>query len=146
MACTELYALLNRIANLLDPTVQGSSRDTYGDWTRERKGCHWFLERTVTYATDPTTFDITFSNAMMVQYIEQIWDDDTAKNFSIRKYTSPGSTVYSDWNTKTLNQDTSDITLFTDGLLISSGSRIKIIHDTLTAGKITTVKIQVDEI
>lgn len=144
-ADNELYTLLNKMIELLNGKST-SFRDQYGTWTRERTGKHWFLEQTITYVTDPTIFDIIFHRAMKINFIEQIWNDTTAKGFAIRKYTVPGSTVYSDWNTKTANQDTSDITLFTDGLVIPNGSKLRIVHDTLTPGKIATVKIQVDEI
>jgi hypothetical protein len=141
MTSTELYTLIELLGG-----NSTSFRDQYDDWTRERKGKHWFLEQTITYASDPTIFNVSFPHAMKVNFIEQIWNDTTAKGFAIRKYTVAGSSVYSDWNTKTANQDTSDITLFTDGLAMSSGSRLQIVHDTLTVGKIATVKIQMDEI
>lgn len=141
MACTELYALLNKIVTLLDENTP-SFRDSYGDWTRETKGNIWFLERTVTYETTSLNLDFVIPTSMNMLLVEQVWDDTTTKNFVIERYTSVSSSLHSDWNKITGSEEDSEVYLFTDGgLYMPSSSKLRIAQSNTTVGKTTKVSI-----
>jgi len=139
---TSLRALLAVQATL---RVSQDMRDTMDGWSRLKAGKSWFYEKTVTYTGAANTQDISFPVSIQLNRVEQIWDDDTAKDFSVR-IGNASMSAYIELDTKTSNIATSRILQLGTEYKFPSSSRLRVYSGTNTDTKIVTIRVQVDEL
>lgn len=102
-----------------------------------------FFNQTLTFSGTTVTLNIDFPKAVTLNRLFMSFNDATAKDFDIRIYAIPG-TYYVSINTKTGDINTSVVDL-TD-IKIGAFGRISIVFSNYTAGKITSIDVQADEL
>lgn len=101
-ACLQELSLLESIDDSLknlvgDPAQNTNTRYEHGVWTAKRKGKSVVYEYQFVYAGVTTTINLDFlPAAAAVKRIDQIWNDATAKDISVRLYSQAASTYYSE--------------------------------------------------
>jgi hypothetical protein len=115
-------------------------------WKFYHIGKSWFYEQVVTYPGAAVSVDLNLPKACQLNRIEQIWNDATAKDFSIRVFTDPSSSSYIELDTQTANTATSRLLQAGIEYKYPAGSRIRIYSGSNTATKTDTIRIQVDEL
>ncbi len=121
-------------------TIQG--------WTYKKEGKSIVYEQQITYSGTTTTINLDFLTAAAVKRIDQIWNDGTAKDLSVRLYSDAANIYYSelkkvlaDTNTSIILSPSSD-----QELKFPSGGRLQFYYANYTAGKICKIVTAVDEI
>lgn len=118
-----------------------------GAWEYERRGKSWFFTQTVTYAGVTQNVDLDFFKGVRINRVEQIWNDATAKDFSIRMFTVPSSaTYYSQLQNLTGNIETSEVLQLGSEYEYPAGTRMRFAYANYTAGKIVKIIVQATEI
>lgn len=140
---------LASIDNTLKPA--GTARGKKNGWTYLQVGKSWFFEREITYTGAALTIDLDFSDtivadAIQLNKIEQIWNDSTAKDFSIRIYGNPQSDYYIDLDNQTGNTGTSRMIQLGIEFKYPVISRLRIFSGANTINKTDLIKVQVDEL
>jgi len=123
-----------------------SFQDSNDGWTRTHIGKSWFWSKMITYAGAANTQDLILPTSCQLNRIEQVWDDATAKDFSIRVYTDPGSAAYIELDTQTGNTATSRLLQLGSEYKYPRGSRVRIYSANNTNAKTDTINIQADEL
>ncbi len=147
------FEIMNRIAVTVNKiylwlTGQISSpttRGTTNGWNYLKVGKSWFYERVVTYAGAANTQDIDFLKSVQINRIEQIWDDTTTKDFSIRVF-SDTMISYVELDTQTGNTATSRLLQLGTEYKYPAGSRLRFYSGTNTNAKTNTIRVQADEL
>ncbi len=163
MTCAEIITELRNIVSALNPLSLLSSinenikavlkaltdieeihKGVRDGWNYEYKGKSWMYNRTVTYEGTTQTINLDFLKTLQLNRIEQIWNDATAKDFSVR--ISPVITYFTELDTQTANTGTSRIVQLGNEYKYPGGSRLQFYYSTYTVGKIVTLRVQVDEL
>lgn len=152
--CLEELSWLERIAGSVQNlylyfTGQISTPSFSGNhdgWTFLHVGKSWFYSKVVTYDGNANTQDISFPRAVQLNRIEQIWNDATTKDFSVRVFSDPGNAAYVELDTQTGNTATSRILQLGVEYKYPGGSRLRIYSGTNTNAKTDTIRVQVDEL
>lgn len=112
----------------------------YGQWTEKRSVNFQVLyEQIVTYAGSTMTLNLDFQANVMLNRIEMISSDNTAKTFEIREYTDYNAdSYYNLLKSSTANQDTRWFRSY-DNHFMPAGSRIQFYFSGFTAAK--TIKL-----
>lgn len=119
-----------------------SFRGNDSGWAYLHVGKSWFYSKTITYTGSASTQDINFPKSIQLNRIEQIWDDDTTRDYSIRVFTIPGA--YTELDTQTGNTDNNMVLRLDDKY--PSGTRLQFYSGVNTNLKTNTILIQVDEL
>lgn len=123
-----------------------SFQDSDNGWARTRIGKSWFWSKTIIYTGAANTQDIILPVSCQLNRIEQVWNDTTAKDFSIRVYTDPGSAAYIELDTQAGNTATSRLLQLGSEYKYPRGSRVRIYSANNTNLKTDTIIIQADEL
>ena len=115
-------------------------------WTTMQVGKSWFFERTITYTGAAQTIDLNISHAFQLNRIEQIWNDATSRDFSIRIFTDPSLVHYVELDTQTSNTALNRIIQAGIEYKYVAGSRLRFYFTNTTLNKTDTVRIQLDEL
>ncbi|MDD5616323.1 MAG: hypothetical protein PHH85_08995 [Candidatus Methanoperedens sp.] len=124
------------------PSFQGNQ----DGWTYTHVGKSWFFNKVITYDGNANTQDLNIPRSFQLNRIEQIWNDATAKDFSIRVFSDPANIAYIELDTQTANIATSRLVQAGIEYKFPGGSRLRIYSGANIAGKTDTIKIQVDEL
>ncbi len=151
--CLEEIGILNRIATSLNniylwltgQLASPTTRGTVNGWNYLRVGKSWFYERTVTYDGNANTQDIDFLKSVQLNRIEQIWNDATTKDFSVRVF-SDTMISYVELDTQAGNTATSRVLQLGAEYKYPAGARLRIYSGTNTNAKTDTIRVQVDEL
>ena len=161
MARLDALGLLASIAESVTRTVQATNniflyltgqistpsfRGNRDGWEYLHIGKSWFFSKTVTYTGAANTCDLSFPLSIQLNRIEQVWNDTTTKDFSIRVYSNPASSAYIQLDTQTGNIHTSEILQLGPEWKYPAGSRLRIYSATNTNTKTDTIEIQADEL
>jgi len=141
-----MIVLLSIDKSLKSLVPNGSIRGSTNGWTYLHVGKSWFYEKVVTYNGSANTQDLDFPVSVQLNRIEQVWNDTTTKDFSVRVYTDPGLAYYVELDTQTGNTATSRLLQLGSEYKYPSGARLRIYSGTNTNAKTDTIRVQVDEL
>lgn len=142
----EMLVLLSIDKSLKALVPVGSFRGNVNGWTYLHVGKSWFYEKVVTYDGNANTQDIDFPVSVQINRIEQVWNDATTKDFSVRVFTNPSLSSYVELDTQTGNTATSRILQLGLEYKYPTGARLRIYSGTNTNTKTDTIRVQVDEL
>ncbi len=142
----EMRVLLSIDRSLKALVPVGSFRGNVNGWSFLHVGKSWFYEKVVTYNGSANTQDLDFPVSVQINRIEQVWNDATTKDFSVRLYTDPGLAYYVELDTQTGNTATSRVLQLGTEYKYPSGARLRIYSGTNTNAKTDTIRVQVDEL
>ena len=147
-ACLEELTILNKIEAHLSKLVNGDPgfRDNKDGWSLYRIGKSVFFQKTVVYTGSEENHSINFPLAIQINRIEQVWNDATAKDFSIRLFTDPALTSYVELAADTTNIATSRIIQAGTEYKYPAGARLTLNYQNTTGAKTCVIRIQVDEL
>lgn len=138
---------------------QETIKGTYNSWVGVKAGKSWFLERLVTLSGTTITINLdlidhikslqkrdVLPGAFQINRIETVFNDTTARSFSIRIFTNPAYSQYVELYSKT--SDISLNTLMQAGIEYKYPAefRIQFYYSSFTADKTVRIRIQVDEL
>ncbi len=151
MGCSESLAALQHIdqniaAMLYNQTKSDEWTGYYQGWTATRKNKSWFFRKTVTFAGTSNTENIDMSVPFQINRIEQVFNDATARDYSVRVITEPSSTAYIALDEQTVNTDLNTYLQAGIEYKYPANARIQLYWTTFTAGKTVVVNVQVDEV
>lgn len=145
--CDDEMIVLLSIDRSLKTLLPGMSvRSIMDGWSTLKVGKSWFYEKTITYTGNAENHDINFPVSVQINRIEQIWDDGTAKDFSIQVFSNPSSSYYTVIRSAATNTDTSRWLQLGIEYKFPAGTRLRFAYSNTTASKIVTIKVQVDEL
>ena len=145
--CNDEMAVLLSIDASLKKLIPATLevRGTVNGWNYIKVGKSWFYERTVTYDGNANTQDIDFLKSIQLNRIEQIWNDTTTKDFSVRVF-SDTMIGYAELKNRTGSTATSDVLQLGMEYKYPAGARLRIYSGTNTTAKTDTIRVQVDEL
>ncbi len=119
----------------------------YGPWT-ERRSINFqvLYEQIVTYTGANMTINLDFQVNVMLNRIEMISSDDTAKGFEWRAYTDYNHDSYYNLIGKGKANQTTRILQMYEKEFMPVGSRIQFYFDNFTAAKTNKIIVGVEEI
>ena len=123
-----------------------SFRGNRDGWEYLHIGKSWFFHKIVTYTGAANTCDLSFPISFQINRVEQVWNDATTKDFSIRMFSNPANSAYIELDTQTGNTYTSEILQLGTEYKYPAGSRLRIYSATNTDTKTDTIEIQIDEL
>ena len=145
--CLQELSILQNINESLKKLVSSESYiGQSGSWKYLHVGKSWFFEQVVTYPGAAVSNDLILPMSIQLNRIEQIWNDATAKDFSIRVFTDPSLASYIELDTQTANTATSRLVQLGNEYKYPAGSLIRIYSGANTINKTDTIRIQVDEL
>lgn len=142
--CLQELEYLKQISDALNPKA-GYQGSVLG-WSYVQIGYVFFYEKTVTYTGSAESHDIIFPKAIQLNRIEQIWNDATARDFSIRMMTAGSTSTYVELRAETADTGLNRITQAGIEYKYPGGSRLRMYYANTTAGKTVTIRVQVDEL
>lgn len=145
--CAESRQLLQNILDEIKSPREGSEFLKYGDWNYYRKGRTYFYRQMVIYAGTTKTIILNLQRAARIKEVFQVWNDATAKDFSVQICSLPSATVV-DWvqiDTQLANIATDRAT--TDlNMIYPPGSQLRFVYQNYTAGKIVIAGVILEEL
>jgi hypothetical protein len=119
----------------------------YGSWTEKRSiNFQVLYEQIVTYAGSTMTLNLDFPVNAMLNRIEMISSDNTAKTYEIREYTDYNrDSYYNLLKSSTANQDTRWFRDYQNHFM-PAGSRIQFYFSSFTAAKTIKLIVATEEI
>jgi len=157
----DALGLLKSIAEAVTQTLQANNniflyltgqistpsfRGNRDGWEYLHIGKSWFFHKVVTYTGAANTCDLSFPLSIQLNRIEQVWNDTTTKDFSIRVYGNPSSSAYVQLDTQIGNIHTSEILQLGTEWKYPAGSRLRIYSATNTDTKTDTIEVQAEEL
>lgn len=145
--CLAQTAILRSIdSGIKKITARDTERGDKDGWSYLRVSKSWFFEQTVTYAGSAQSVDLTIVRAFQLNRIEQVWNDATARDFSIRMYTDPSLSFYAELDKQTANTALNRIIQAGTEYKYPASSRLRCYYENTTAAKTCRVRVQVDEL
>ncbi len=117
-----------------------------GGWTFEKAGKSHFFERVVTFAGTTMSIDLDFPKSVQLNRVEQVFNDATARDFSIRVFTDPSLSYYIELDTQAASTALNRVVQAGLEYKYPSGSRLRLYYSSFTVGKTVTIRVQVDEL
>ncbi len=121
-------------------------RGVIDGWTYLNVGKSWFYSKTIIYTGSAENHDLNFPVSVQLNRIEHIWNDATAKDFSIQVFTDPSSAYYTVLRSAAGNINTSRWLQLGLEYQFPTGTRLRFVYTNTTATKTCTVRIQVNEL
>lgn len=119
----------------------------YGAWTEKRSiNFQVLYEQIVTYAGSTMEINLDFQVNVMLNRIEMISSDNTAKGFEWRAYTDYNHDSYYNLIGKGIANQTTRILQMYEKEFMPAGSRIQFYFDNFTAGKTNKIIVGVEEV
>ncbi len=150
MACSrsiELLESINKSLESINKTFErGSIRGRNGSWSFEKVGKSYFFEQVVAFAGATMNVDLDFPKSLQLNRIEQVFNDATARDFSVRVFTDASLAYYVELDTQAANVSLNRVIQAGAEYKYPSGSRLRLYYSSFTAGKIVTIRVQVDEL
>ena len=146
--CLQELDFLKEISNSLKILTGPNSefRGTIGNWSYRKVGRSWFFEQVVTYAGATQSIDVDFPNAIQLNRIEQVCNDATARDFSVRVFTDPALAYYIELDNQAANTALNRVIQAGAEYKYPAGSRLRLYYSNFTVGKTVTIRVQVDEL
>ncbi len=156
----QLCTVNKTLIDIKDKLITSETRlnGTYNSLKYSKVKSSWFLEKLITFSGSTTTVNIDLlelikalqktggelPGAFKINRIEQIFNDPTARGYSIRIYTNPAIDAYIE-----IDADTADTSLnisIEGEYKVPAEFRIQFYYSNFTAGKTARIRVQVDEI
>lgn len=155
----QLCTVNKTLIDIKDKLITSETRlsGTYNSLKYSKVKNSWFLEKLITFSGSTTTVNIDLlelikalqktgelPGAFKINRIEQIFNDPTARGYSIRIYNNPAIDAYIE-----IDADTADTSLnisIEGEYKVPAEFRIQLYYSSFTAGKTSRVRLQVDEI
>jgi len=140
-----LTSLHNLIIKYFEPIPFRGIQD---GWNKIQIGKSLFYERVITYAgaPGPVTYQLYLKNSSQVNRIEQVWNDATAKDISIRAYPNISGLGYVQLQTLTTDTNTSELLQLGTEFKYPAGARIDFVYENFTNAKTVQILLQADEL
>ena len=147
-ACLQELTHLENMENYLKQLVGGGSgfRGSSGGWSYLKVGKSWFYEKTVVYTGSEENHDIDFPVSVQLNRIEQVWNDATARDISVRVFTDPSLSYYVELRQSVSNTLLNQIIQVGAEYKYPAGSRLRMNYQNTTGAKTVTIRVQVDEV
>lgn len=139
---TQLLATTNAYhQTMLNPiTYRGQTNG----WNINRTGSTWFYEQLVTFTGAAQSINLDFRTAIKLRLIEQIFNDTTSKDFSIKKATSENITAFTQLSTQIGHVALSELDY--DLGSIAQLGRLQFTYSNTTLGKTVIIRVTAEEI
>lgn len=138
---------LNNIFLFLTGQISSPSfRGNQDGWDYLHVGKSWFYFKTITYTGIASTVDLSFISSIQLNRIEQVWNDNTTKSYSVRMFSNPSLNSFSELEKQTGNINTNRILQLGDTFQYPSGSRLRFYCSVNTNLKTNSILIQAVEL
>lgn len=115
-------------------------------WTYYKKGKRRIYEQTVTYTGSAQTVNLDIECMFQLDLVVQIWNDATARDFSVRMFTDPSSTAYMELDAQTVNTALNRVSQGGPEYTYPPASRLQMYYANTTAAKTCKVTVMLSEI
>lgn len=139
------YPIRGRITRTDQVATSDHGSNDGNGWAWHRIGKSWYYNRTVTFAGTTQQIDLFLPRAVQLNRVEQIFDDATSKDYSVRIYPA-ASANYAELETVTTNTDTSRVLQLGIEFKYPQSTKLSIYYSNYTVGKIVDIRIQADDI
>ncbi|KPQ42201.1 MAG: hypothetical protein MPEBLZ_03251 [Candidatus Methanoperedens nitroreducens] len=127
-------------------SIDNHERGSYQGWDYYRIGKSLFFIQTLTYAGATMTLNLDFTKAVQMNRLEQVWNDATARDLSLRMYSNASNSAYVELDNAAANTALNRIIQAGIEYKYTAGSRLQFYYSNFTVGKTVTIVVQADEL